>query len=395
MDPIVFLNAINGLCKENDIPQKVVVEALENGFASAYRRHYKSSANVKVDIDMNTGNLKVRAYRTVVDELEDEDLEILIEEAKEIDPSIEIGERIYEEVTPADFGRVAISTAKQVVIQKLKEFQKERVMEEFKDKEHTLLLGQVTREDEMQYYVDLGKVHGLLPKKELIPNEKIEMESRIRVFVAKIENEGKNPLILLSRKHFGFVRELFNLEIPEVSSGDIEIKSVAREAGIRSKVAVASYNENIDPVGTCIGEKGSRINRVLKELNGEKIDVVAYSDDITEFVTNAMAPAKVIRVIKNEGVGNELTVIVDKENFSLAIGRSGINVKLAAKITRCKLDVKTLDEFINQDTVEVIKEKVSKEPINEEISKDIIDEEISQEVAEEEISKEAIDEDNN
>ena len=355
MDPIVFLNAINTLCKEKDIEKEVIVEAMQNGFASAYRRHYKSNANVKVDIDMNTGVLTVRAYKIVVENDEDEefdsDLHIPLDEAVEIDPTITVGEHIYEVVTPSDFGRVAISTAKQVVIQRLKEAEKESIMEEFKNKEYEMLLGQVSREDEFQYYIDLGKIHGLLPKDELIPNEKIEMGSNIKVFVSKIDTTGKNPLILLSRKHYGFVKKLFELEIPEISTGDIEVHTVARDAGFRSKVAVLSHDENIDPVGTCIGERGNRINRIIKELKGEKIDVIPYSEDLATFIEAAMSPARLMKVVIEDETKNEAIAVVDKENFSLAIGKMGQNVKLAAKLTRCKIDVKTIEDFLNKEEV--------------------------------------------
>lgn len=351
MDPVVFLNAIEHLSKEKNIDKEIIVEAMQNGFASAYRRNYNSEANVKVDIDMNTGALTVKAYRTVVEELEDEEKEILLEEAMELIPDITVGENIYEEVTPSDFGRVAISTAKQVVVQRLKEAEKESILAEFGDKTYELLLGKVEREDENNYMIDLGRIHGLLPKNELMGNEKIEMGSSIKVFVSKIETAGRSPLILLSRKHYGFVKKLLELEIPEVASGEIIVHSVAREAGYRTKIAVSSTVENIEAVGTCIGEKGNRIERVIKELGGEKIDVILYDEDKAKFIENALSPAKIIRVIFNDEEMNTAVAVVDSDNFTLAIGRKGQNVKLAARLTKSRIDIKTLDEFCNGQEV--------------------------------------------
>lgn len=349
MDPIVFLNAIEALSKDKNIEKSIIIEAMQNGFAAAYRQNYNSNANVEVNIDMNTGYLTVKAYRVVVEELEDEETEILLEEAMETIPDITIGEKIYEEVTPSDFGRVAIANAKQVVVQKIKEAEKESIISEFGNKEHELLLGQVFREDENNFYIDLGRIHGLLPKNELMGNEKIVMGTSIKVFVSKIETAGKSPLILLSRKHYGFVKKLLELEIPEVASGEIIVHSVAREAGYRTKIAVSSTIEQLDPVGTCIGEKGTRIERVIKELNGEKIDVIKYDDDKAKFVENALSPAKVIKIVIEDETKSEIIAVVDQDNFSLAIGKMGQNVKLAARLTRCRIDVKTLDKFCNNE----------------------------------------------
>lgn len=371
-----FKKAIDLLVKEKGIDPEIIYEALELALTSAYKKNYNSLSNVRVDINRETGEIKVYSFKTVVDrsiedkfkkfsdidfstvDMDDEESEdepvlpfvydekihLTLDEARQIVPDINIGETIEEEVTPKDFGRVAASTAKQVVIQKIREAERNVIIGEFADKEEELATGIVEMEDERNYYIDLGRTQGILPKTETIPNEKITMGSTIKVYITKVENNSKGPLILLSRTHYGFVKRLFELEIPEVNDGTILIYSVARDAGNRTKVAVYSEDSNVDPVGSCIGERGSRINTIIKELNGEKIDIIPFDKDATKFIENALSPAKNLHVFITNEEKKEAYVIVDDDNLSLAIGKKGLNVRLAARLTHYKIDVKSYDQ---------------------------------------------------
>lgn len=370
-----FKKALDLLVKEKGISEDYIYDALELALTSAYKKNYKSLTNVRVVIDREIGDIHVYSFKTVVlDEehearepimIEVEDTEseeegamievekpyifdkrihITLEEARKQIPNIEVGETIEEEVTPKDFGRVAAATAKQVVIQKIKEAEKAIIMEQFADKQDELITGLVAMEDVRNYYIYLGRTQGILPKSETIPGEKIKMGSSIKVYVTKVESTGKGPLILLSRNHYGFIKRLFELEIPEINEGIILVYSVAREAGIRSKIAVYSENSNVDPIGSCIGEKGIRISNILKELGKEKVDIVAYTTDKAKFIENALSPAKNLHVFITDEKKQEALVVVDNENLSLAIGKKGLNVKLASRLTKYKLDIKTIDQ---------------------------------------------------
>lgn len=380
IDMEAFKMAMDVLEKERGIHHETLIEALELALTSAYKKNFHLP-NSRVEVDPDTGKIRVFSYKTVVElpeeehrlteeelkELEktdpykplsDEELEeglpeefeydprihLTLEEARKIVPDIQVGETIEEEVTPRDFGRVAATTAKQVIIQKVREAERANIMEEFGDKQDEMVTGIVEMEDVRNYYINLGKTQGILPKSEIIPGETIKMGSSLKVYITKVDNSGKGPLILLSRKHYGFVKRLFELEIPEVNEGIILIYSVAREAGVRTKVAVYSENPNVEAVGSCIGERGSRINNIIKELNGEKIDVVEYDKDPAKFIENALSPARNVTVVIGNEKENDALVIVDDENLSLAIGRKGLNVRLAARLTHYKLDVKTRSE---------------------------------------------------
>ncbi len=339
-----FIKAVDNIVKEKGIKPDVVFEAMELALTAAYKKNFDGDQNVKVEINRDNGIIKVYSYRTIVEEVEDDIFEISLEDAKKIDPTKELGDTIDTEVTPKDFGRVAASTAKQVIIQKIREAERNSIMEEYGDKQDELMVGTVALEDTDNYFVDLGRMNGILPKKDLIPGEKIVMGSSIKVYVTKVDNNGKGLLILLSRRHYGFLKRLFELEIPELSDGSVMIYSVAREAGVRSKVAVYSENERIDPIGACIGEKGSRIANILKEVGNEKIDVVRYDKDPAVFIANALSPAKDVNVIITDPKKQEAIVVADGDNFSLAIGRKGQNAKLASKLTHYKIDIKTSEQ---------------------------------------------------
>lgn len=373
MDGGAFLKAVNALSEEKKIDKDIIFDAMELALTSAYKKNYHSLSNVRVDINRETGDIKIYSFKTVVfneewekeegkyeteiitdedgneEEIEkyfdfDDRIHITLEEARKIVPNIQIGETIEEEVTPKDFGRVAAATAKQVIVQKIREAERAIINEEFADKKDEMIVGTVSMEDVRNYYIDLGRTQGILPKSEIIPGEKIEMGSSIKVYITKVENDSKGPLILLSRKHYGFVKRLFELEIPEINEGIILVYSVARDAGNRSKIAVYSENPNVDPVGACIGEKGSRISRILSELGSEKIDVVPYDIEPARFIENALSPAKNLHVFITDEKKKEALVIVDNDNLSLAIGKKGSNIKLAARLTHYKLDVKTKEQ---------------------------------------------------
>ena len=380
-----FLKAVDNIVKEKNIDKQVVYDARQQALTSAYKKNYNTkNNNVKVLINEETGEIKVYSYLTVVeddkmtkeeyedylfehytdeDEEEEEktteetegeeeaekekisffnpECEIKLSDARKINKSLNLGDTIDTEVTPHDFGRVAASTAKQVVVQKIREAERNSIMEEFGDKQDELLVGTVALEDTDNYYIDLGRTNGILPKKDIIPGEKIEMGSQIKVYVTKVDNNGRNLLILLSRTHYGFVKRLFELEIPELSDGTVLLYSVARDPGNRSKVAVYSENPKVDPIGACIGERGSRIARIIEELHGEKIDVVRYDSDPAVFIANALSPAKELTVAITDPKKQEALVIADGDNFSLAIGKKGLNARLASRLTRYKIDIKT------------------------------------------------------
>ena len=369
-----FKAAVQLLVKEKGISEDVIYEAMQLALTSAYKKNYHSLSNVRVNIDSESGDIHVYSFKTVVpdnyEELEewdlleeeensdeekedeekkepfifDERIHIPLAEARKIVPNIEVGETIEEEVTPKDFGRVAAATAKQVVVQKIREAERNTILNEYQDKQDELVSGIVEMEDARNYYIGLGKTQGILPKTEIIPGETIKMGSNIKVYITKVESNSKGPIILLSRCHYGFVKRLLELEIPEINEGIILVYSVAREAGVRTKVAVYSENAKVDPIGACIGEKGMRIANILKELNGEKIDIIEYSKDSQQFIKNALSPAKDPHVFITDEKKNEALVVVDKENFSLAIGKKGLNVKLASRLTHFKIDVKTYEQ---------------------------------------------------
>lgn len=353
-----FLLAVENIVKEKNIDKEIVFDAMESGLTTAYKKNF-GKANSKVLIDRQTGDIKVYSYLTVVlDEREmvsetgetyiatvNPDIEISLSDAKKINKDLEVGDTIDTLITPKEeFSRVATSTAKQVVIQKIREAERNSILTEFQDKEGELLVGTVSLEDSDNYYIDLGRSNGILPKKDIIPGEKIEMGSTIKVYVTKIDNSGKNLVIKLSRCHYEFVKRLFELEIPEFSDGTVLMFGVSRAPGIRSKVAVYSENPNFDPIGACIGEKGRRIGSIIRELSGEKIDLIKYDKDPKIFIENALSPATDLTVLITDLKKNEAIVVANPENFSLAIGKKGINAKLASRLTKYRLDIKNIEQ---------------------------------------------------
>lgn len=343
---VEFLNALDELEREKGIEKQVILEAIENALISAYKRHFGITQNARVTIDQDTGEVKVFAEKTVVDDVFDDSFEISLEDAQEMNPVYEIGDTLEVEVTPASFGRIAALNAKQVVVQKIREAERGIIFDRYAEKEGELLSAVVHRKEGDAYYLELDKIEGRLPFKETIPGETYEINKRIKVYVTKVEKKSKGTQIITSRSHPGLIKRLFELEVPEISQNIVQIKSIAREAGQRSKIAVYSEEENVDPVGACVGPKGSRIESVVEELGGERIDVIPWSADPAVFITNALRPAKVILTQVNPEE-KAAKVIVPDYQLSLAIGKEGQNARLAAKLTGYKIDIKSQSQVVD------------------------------------------------
>ena len=336
-----FMKALDAIVEEKKVDKKIVVEAMEQAMATAYKKN-EGITNVTAKVDDVTGDIKIYSYKTVVETVENPELEISLDDAKKEVEGIELGETIIEKELPLkDFGRVAAQSAKQIVVQRIKEAEKQSISEEFQDKEGELMVGTLSREDQKNYFVDLGRSSGILPKDQIIPGEKLVMGSSVKVYVSKLEIGPKGPFILLSRSHYGFVKRLLEIEVPELNDGTIMLYSVARDAGSRTKIAVYTEYNNVDPIGAVIGEKGRRISAVLKELGGEKIDVILYDKDPVKFIANALSPAKDVKVTIKDETKKEALALANDSNLSLAIGKKGQNVKLASRLTHYKIEVKS------------------------------------------------------
>ncbi|WP_163579919.1 transcription termination factor NusA [Gracilibacillus saliphilus] len=338
-----LFDAMNYLEKEKGINKEILMEALEAALISAYKKNFKSATNVRVDLNEEAGTMGVFAQKEIVDEVEDHNQQISLEEAHNINPAYEIGDVIEIEVTPRDFGRIAAQAAKQVVTQRVREAERGIIYNEYIDREEDIMNGTIQRMDGRFIYVNLGKVEAKLPESECMPTETYHVHDRIKVFVTKVENTNKGPNIFVSRTHPGLLKRLFEMEVPEIYDGTVEVKSVAREAGDRSKISVHAEDPEIDPVGSCVGQKGQRVQTIVDELKGEKIDIVEWSEDPVVYVSNALSPSKVIQVNVDEEE-KATTVIVPDYQLSLAIGKRGQNARLAAKLTGWKIDIKSESE---------------------------------------------------
>ncbi|MCD8501551.1 MAG: transcription termination factor NusA [Bacillaceae bacterium] len=338
-----FMDALTTLEKEKGISKEIIIEAIEAALISGYKRNFNQAQNVRVDINRENGSIRVFARKEVVEEVFDSRLEISEEAAKAINPQYEVDDVVEIEVTPKDFGRIAAQTAKQVVTQRVREAERGIIYSDFIDREEDIITGIVQRQDSRFIYVDLGKVEALLPLNEQMPNESYKHNDRIKAYITKVEKTTKGPQILISRTHPGLLKRLFELEVPEIYDGTVELRSVAREAGDRSKISVYAQNPEVDPVGSCVGQKGQRVQTIVNELKGEKIDIVRWSEDPVEYVANALSPAKVLQVKVDEE--EKMTqVIVPDYQLSLAIGKRGQNARLAAKLTGWKIDIKSQSE---------------------------------------------------
>lgn len=334
-----LFNAIDELQEEKGITKEYLIESLKMALEAAYKKNYETDEDIVIDI--NEQSIKVCAVKTVVEEVQDPKKEISLAEAKNISKRAKIGSVVNVEVTPKNFGRIAAVAGKQIIIQRLREAERDLVYTQYSDKQGQIVVGVVQRTDKFGTIVDLGRVEALIPTKEQMKNEVLKTHQRIKAYVVSVTESGKfGPQIVLSRKDPNFVKRLFELEIPEIIDGIVEIKAVAREAGSRTKIAVWSNDENIDPVGSLVGKKGVRINPIMQELNGERIDVIPYSDDIPSFIINALSPAEILAIDINDEE-KQATVVVPDETLSYAIGAGGQNVRLAAILTGWKIDIKT------------------------------------------------------
>ena len=335
-----LLDALTALEEQKGISRDVLIEAIEAALVTAYKRNFNQAQNVRVDLNLDTGSMIVYSRKDVVEEVEDDRLQISLEDAKMINPVYEVGDVLEQEVTPRNFGRIAAQTAKQVVTQRVREAERGRIYEEYVDSIDDIMVGTIERQDQRNIYISLGKVEAALPVNEQIQGEIYKPQSKVRVYITKVERTTKGPQIIVSRTHPGLLRRLFEMEVPEIYDGTVEIKSIAREAGDRSKISVYAHNEEVDPVGSCVGAKGARVQTIVNELNGEKIDIVEWSEDPVVFVANALSPSKVLDVQVNEEE-KSTTVVVPDYQLSLAIGKRGQNARLAAKLTGWKIDIKS------------------------------------------------------
>lgn len=335
-----FLEALDQLEKERGIKKEVLLGALEAALVSAYKKNFSSAQNVRVQIDRVTGEVKVFARKVVVDKVEDPRLEVSLAEAKEIDPRYEVEDIVEFEVTPREFGRIAAQNAKQVVVQRIREAERGIIFEEFADREGDIVTGIIQKFEQRNVLLDLGRAEAILSAGEQMPNDVYRPGERLKAYVLEVSRTTKGPQILVSRTHPGFLKRLFELEVPEIHDGTVEIKAIAREAGARSKMAVFARDPNVDPVGACVGPKGLRVQAVVNELRGEKIDIIKWSSIPEEFVSSALSPARVLRVSLEEE-GRVARVLVPENQLSLAIGKEGQNARLAAKLTGWKIDIKS------------------------------------------------------
>lgn len=342
-----FWDALTELEQQKGIKKGILLEAIETALISAYKRQANSEHSVRVQIDEQAGDIKVLAAKSVVENVEDPTGEISLEDARKIDPDYQIGDIVEIEVTPKDFGRIAAQTAKQVVVQRIREAERGIIFDQFSEKENEVLTAIIHRIERGNVYVELGRAEGVIPVSETVYSEQYNVNDHIKVYVIEVKKTNKGPQIIVSRTHPALIKRLFELEVPEIRQNIVQIKSIAREAGGRTKIAVWSEEEDIDPLGACVGPKGMRIERVVEELNGEKIDVVPWSADPIEFIANALRPAKVLMVQINEDE-KAAKVIVPDYQLSLAIGKEGQNARLAAKLTGWKIDIKSQSQIEDQ-----------------------------------------------
>ncbi|MBP7250216.1 MAG: transcription termination/antitermination protein NusA [Selenomonas sp.] len=351
-----FLEALKELAREKGVEEEVLFDAIEAALISAYKRNFGSAQNVRVVLDRTPGAYHVYAIKTVVETVEDDVQEISLAQARTIRPDYEIGDVLEIEVTPANFGRIAAQTAKQVVVQRVREAERGIIYEEFMSREGDIITGLVSRVENRNVFIDLGKTEAVLTPTEQIAGETYEHGDRIKAYIVEVKKTSKGPQIVVSRTHPGLLKRLFELEVPEIQEGIVEIKSVAREPGMRSKIAVYSKDDDVDPVGSCVGHKGMRVQAVVDELGSEKIDIVKWNEDSAKFIANALSPAKVVSVAVNEDEKVSRVVVPDYQ-LSLAIGKEGQNARLAAKLTGWKIDIKSesqaADEVLDEGMSEV------------------------------------------
>lgn len=364
-----FTDAITQICEEKNISKEVVLETIEAALAAAYKKDFGSKdQEVRVEIDPDSGEIVVYVQKEVVDEVENEMTQMSVENASKLKKGVQVGYIVEIKDLPNDFGRIAAQTAKQVIIQRIREAERDMVFGEYKDKEGEVINGSVQRIEGNNVIVDMGKASGVLFPNEQIQGERYYIGQRLKFFVVRVEQTNKGPQIVISRSHPGLVKRLFELEVPEILAGIVEIKAIAREAGQRTKMAVISNQEGVDPVGSCVGQRGVRVQAVMNEIGEEKIDIILYDEDVKTFISNALSPAKVNQITLNEEE-KKAEVEVPEDQLSLAIGRSGQNVRLAAKLTGWNVDIKGGDESGVEATAKVLRPVEDKRDLEEEIMK--------------------------
>ena len=387
-----LFEACEELERERGIPKEVIITSLCDAMVTAYKKNMrlKEAENIEAILDEQTGEIGVFKTKLVVDSVENEEDEISLAQAKEIVEDVEVGDEVKIEVTPEQFGRIAAQAAKQVITQRIREAEKNLVMQEFLDKKGTLTTGIIQRVENRNVIVNIGKCDAVMPVREQIPGEYYKPGNRIRVFVLNVKETTRLPQVIVSHAHAEIVRELFELEVPEIEDGIVEIKSIARDAGYRTKIAVWSNDPEVDSVGACIGPRGARIQTIVSELKNEKIDIVRYSEDPVEYIVNSLSPSRVVSVdiIESEGKTRGAMVVVPDDQLSLAIGRDGQNVRLAHRLTGWKIDIKSVSQMERAEAQNM--QQYEDEP-QEDYEDDIQQDELQQEI-EEEMNQQALDE---
>ena len=385
--------ACEELERERGISKDDIIEALKDAMVAAYKRHLriKEADNIEAYLDKETSEIGIFRTKVVVNEISDPDTEIPLDEAKEIDEDVEVEDEVKIEVTPEQFGRIAAQTAKQVLTQRIRDAEKNNILNEFLEKKGTLTTGIIQRVEGRNVIVNIGKTDAIMPQREQIPGEYYKVGNRIRVFVLNVKETTRLPQVIVSHAHAEIVRELFELEVPEIEDGIVEIKSIAREAGFRTKLAVWSNDEEVDSVGACIGPRGSRIQTIVGELKNEKIDIVRWSPDPVEYIVNAIAPARVVSVDirADDDEAHEAMVVVPDDQLSLAIGRDGQNVRLAHKLTHWKIDIKSVSQMEQAEANNIQNYSEPEEVVEDD---EDVQDELQQEI-EEEMNQQAVDED--
>lgn len=388
-----LFEACEELERERGIAKDVLISSLCDAMVAAYKKHMhiKEATNIEAILDEQSGEIGVFRTKLVVDNVEDPDTQITLEDAKEIAEDVEVGDEIKIEVTPEQFGRIAAQSAKQVITQRIREAERNLVLQEFMDKKGTLTTGIIQRVENRNVIVNIGKTDAIMPQKEQIPGEYYKPGNRIRVFVLNVKETTRLPQVIVSHAHAEIVRELFELEVPEIEDGIVEIKSISREAGYRTKIAVWSNDPEVDSVGACIGPRGSRIQTIVSELKNEKIDIVRYSEDPVEYIVNALSPARVVSVdiLQDDEYAHDAMVVVPDDQLSLAIGREGQNVRLAHKLTGWKIDIKSVSQMEKAEAQNISNYEEPAED-NYDDSEEEVDE-LQQEI-EEEMNQQALDE---
>ncbi len=339
-----FIEALNEIERDKGVSKDAIFEALESALISSYKKNFGTAENVEVEMNRDTGEISLFALKEVVDEVFDPLLEISLQDAQKMNGAYRIGDVYRQKLEPANFGRIAAQTAKQVVIQRIKDAERDVIFEDFTDRENEIITGDVQRVSKNNVFFDLGKTEAILPPAEQMKGEHYVQGQRMKLLLLEVRRTSKGPQVVLSRSHPNLVRRLFELEVPEISQGIVEIFSIAREAGSRTKIAVFSREEDVDPLGACVGFKGARVRSIVEELHNEKIDIVIWEKDIAKFIANALSPSKVVDVFINEGEKSALVVVPDFQ-LSLAIGKEGQNARLAAKLTSWKVDIKSETQF--------------------------------------------------